>query len=68
MRLCPWILQAPTMPAAIGTKNKMRTCALRREKGSDRLPPSSTGPAAARQQSADERRATISKTLADLCN
>ena len=25
VRLCPWILQAPTMPAAIGTKNKIRT-------------------------------------------
>ena len=35
----PWILQAPTMPAAIGTKNKMRTRVERREKGSDRLPP-----------------------------
>ena len=39
MRLCPWILQAPTMSAAIGTKNKMRTRVERREKGSDRLPP-----------------------------
>jgi hypothetical protein len=39
VRLCPWILQAPTMSAAIGTKNKMRTRVERREKGSDRLPP-----------------------------
>ena len=39
MRQCPWIFQAPTMSAAIGTKNKMRTRVERREKGSDRLPP-----------------------------
>ena len=39
VRLCPWILQAPTMPAAIGTKNKIGTRFERREKGSDRLPP-----------------------------
>ena len=35
VRLCPWILQAPTMPATIGTKNKMRTRVERREKPSD---------------------------------
>ena len=39
VRLCPWILQAPTMSAAIGTKNKIRTRVERREKPSDRLPP-----------------------------
>ena len=39
MPRCPWILQAPTMSAAIGTKNKMRTRVERREKGSDWLPP-----------------------------
>ena len=39
MRQCPWILQAPTMSAAIGTKNKIGTRVERREKGSDRLPP-----------------------------
>ena len=39
VRLCPWILQAPTMSAAIGTKNKMRTRVERREKGSDPVPP-----------------------------
>ena len=39
MRQCPWIFQAPTMSAAIGTKNKMRTRVERREKGSDWLPP-----------------------------
>jgi hypothetical protein len=39
VRLCPWILQAPTMPAAIGTKNKMRTRVVRREKPSDSLIP-----------------------------
>ena len=39
MRQCPWILQAPTMSAAIGTKNKMRTRVERREKPSDLLIP-----------------------------
>ena len=32
MRQCPWILQAPTMPAAIGTKNNIGTRVERREK------------------------------------
>ena len=39
VRLCPWILQAPTMSAAIGTKNKMRTRVERREKPSDLCTP-----------------------------
>ena len=37
--MCPWILQAPTMPAAIGTKNKIGTRVERREKPSNSLPP-----------------------------
>ena len=39
VRQCPWILQAPTMSAAIRTKNKIRTRVERREKGSDPVPP-----------------------------
>ena len=35
VRLCPWILQAPTMSAAIGTKNNIGTRVERREKPSD---------------------------------
>jgi hypothetical protein len=39
VRQCPWILQAPTMPAAIGTKNNIGTRVERREKPSDlRIP------------------------------
>ena len=39
VRQCPWIFQAPTMPAAIGTKNKIRTRVERREKLPNSLPP-----------------------------
>jgi hypothetical protein len=58
------------MPAAIGTKNKMRTCVLRREKGSDRLPPSTLalgprphGPRHGTSLLGLGSRPTISKTL-----
>ena len=39
VRLCPWIFQAPTMPSAIGTENKIATRVARRETRSDPVPP-----------------------------